>query len=340
MLFGWLGGFPVRFFILSLAVWPTFSSTILQENDARGREGLTERRSTLKTPWHSSGLLREPYSICATQPTLNTRMTAHTHDHRHTHKHTYTHCYPLPPPCPHSISVWTLPFQGPQAPPHREDCVGLSNPSQTGLFDGVGRGGGGGGGGSGEVGWRWWWEVGGGGEVLSRSCFAKDGEVSQHKFHWYHLHQRAIKLIYYKYSSHVFTARILGPATSFKVSTCRCSGSVSVGQIGGNQKRKKRRKKRPKWEKEAMGWGVRGKGITDGGELGKHGCHCGGESEVIKIMCESIEFSFHRLTFRNKSAGGRLQLIDNTLLYQLRLGSKSFWQKACIMVQCQTLFVK
>lgn len=33
----------------------------------------------------------------------------------------------------------------------------------------------------------------------------------------------------------MFTARILGPATSFKVSTCRCSGSVSVGQIGGNQ---------------------------------------------------------------------------------------------------------
>lgn len=32
---------------------------------------------------------------------------------------------------------------------------------------------------------------------------------------------------------------------------------------------KKRRKKRPKWEKEAMGWGGRGRGITDGGELRK-----------------------------------------------------------------------
>ncbi|CAB1427841.1 unnamed protein product [Pleuronectes platessa] len=35
--------------------------------------------------------------------------------------------------------------EGPQAPPHREDCVGLSNPSQTRLFAGLGWGGGGGG---------------------------------------------------------------------------------------------------------------------------------------------------------------------------------------------------
>lgn len=80
----------------------------------------------------------------------------------------------------------------------------------------------------------------GGSAVLSLSRFAKDREVFQHKFHWYHLHQRAIKLIYYKYSSHVFTAHILGPATSFKVSTCRCSGSVSVGQTGGNQEKRKK----------------------------------------------------------------------------------------------------
>lgn len=76
---------------------------------------------------------------------------------------------------------------------------------------------------------------------------------------------------------------------------------------------------------------------------GKHGCHCGGESEVIKIMCESIEFSFRRLTFgsqRNKSAGGRLQLIDNTLLYQLRRSDLKAFGRKWIMVQCQTLFMK
>lgn len=95
---------------------------------------------------------------------------------------------------------------------------------------------------------RRWGDGGGGGgwrgAVLSRSCFAKDGEVSRHKFHRYHLHQRAIKLIYYKYSSRVFIARILGPATSFKVSTCRCSGSVSVGQTGGNQGKRGEKKKK------------------------------------------------------------------------------------------------
>lgn len=44
----------------------------------------------------------------------------------------------------------------------------------------------------------------------------------QHKFSPYHLHWRPIKLIYYKYSSPVFTAHILVSATSFKVSICRC----------------------------------------------------------------------------------------------------------------------
>lgn len=70
-------------------------------------------------------------------------------------KYTYdcTHTHTLPS-CPHSISVPTLPFQTPQAPPYREDCVGLSNPSQTRLLAGLGRRGGakvdgdGGGGGS------------------------------------------------------------------------------------------------------------------------------------------------------------------------------------------------
>ena len=86
----------------------------------------------------------------------------------------------------------------------------------------------------------------------------------------------------------MFTARILGPATSFKVSTCRCSGSVSVGQIGGNQGKKRGVKKRH----GAICRGGREKGITDDGELGKHGSHYSGdltESDVIRIMCESIE---------------------------------------------------
>lgn len=98
--------------------------------------------------------------------------------------------------------------------------------------------------------------VGGWGVALSRSCFAKDGEVSQHKFHRYHLHQRAIKLIYYKYSSRVFTACILGPATSFKVSTCRCSGSVSVGQTGGNQEGEKKNNGRETQGRRERGGGI------------------------------------------------------------------------------------
>lgn len=170
-------------------------------------------------------------------------------------------------------------------PRHIERTVlGSLTPVRPGYS--MGRGGGGG-----EV--EWGGGVGVGGVVvLSRSCFTKDGEVSQHKFHWYHLHQRAIKLIYYKYSSHVFTARILGPATSFKVSTCRCSGSVSVGQTGGNQGKRGGKKQRL----EKGGWGGgEGQGgwesgITDeGGVLGKHGSHYSRESEVIRIMCESIE---------------------------------------------------
>lgn len=90
----------------------------------------------------------------------------------------------------------------------------------------------------------------------------------------------------------MFTARILGPATSFKVSTCRCSGSVSVGQIGGNQGKKRGGKKQRHREKGAICRGGREKGITDDGELGKHGSHYRGdltESEAIRIMCESIE---------------------------------------------------
>lgn len=47
----------------------------------------------------------------------------------------------------------------------------------------------------------------------------------------------------------MFTARILEPATSFKVSTCRCSGSVSVGQTGGNQGKKKKEVEKRKKEK-------------------------------------------------------------------------------------------
>lgn len=77
----------------------------------------------------------------------------------------------------------------------------------------------------------------------------------------------------------MFTVCILGPATSFKVSTCRCSGSVSVGRIGGNQGKKEE-------EKTTSGrhggegsdaQGREGEGITDGGELGKHGSHYGGD---------------------------------------------------------------
>ena len=194
-------------------------------------------------------------------------MTAHTQDHRHTQTHTHTHT--------HTVTHYRHPahtlFQSglyrsrDRRPHHIERTVlGSLTPVRPGYS--LGWGGvvvvaGGGSGSGGEVGWRWWWEVGGGGEALSHSCFAKDGEVSQHKFHWYHLHQRAIKLIYYKYSSHVFTARILGPATSFKVSTCRCSGSVSVGQIGGNQKTKKKGEKkgpsgrRRRWAGEEEGEG-------------------------------------------------------------------------------------
>lgn len=71
----------------------------------------------------------------------------------------------------------------------------------------------------------------------------------------------------------MFTARILGPATSFKVSTCRCSGSVSVGQIGGNQGKKEEKKKKTTTgrhrEKGAIDRGGKEKGITDGGKLGK-----------------------------------------------------------------------
>lgn len=79
----------------------------------------------------------------------------------------------------------------------------------------------------------------------------------------------------------MFTACILGPATSFKVSTCRCSGSVSVGQIGGNQGKKKKRRRKTATgrhgEKGAMHREGREKGISDGGELGKHGSHYGGD---------------------------------------------------------------
>lgn len=62
----------------------------------------------------------------------------------------------------------------------------LSNPSQTRLLAGVGQGGVGRcmrGGGVKFVVEVWGWGCGGGGSVvLSRSCFAKHGEVSQHKF--------------------------------------------------------------------------------------------------------------------------------------------------------------
>ena len=52
----------------------------------------------------------------------------------------------------------------------------------------------------------------------------------------------------------MFTARILGPATSFKVSTCRCSGSVFVGQTGGNQgKRGEKKQRQGDTEKEMKG---------------------------------------------------------------------------------------
>lgn len=122
--------------------------------------------------------------------------------------------------------------------------------------------------------------VGGWCVALSRSCFAKDGEVSQHKFHRYHLHQRAIKLIYYKYSSRVFTACILGPATSFKVSTCRCSGSVSVGQTGGNQEGEKKKQWQRNTREEREGrWDW----------AGRHGSRRNGdltESKVIKLEGE------------------------------------------------------
>lgn len=50
----------------------------------------------------------------------------------------------------------------------------------------------------------------------------EDAKVFGHKFYWYHLHQNTIKLIYYKYSSPVFTACILVPATSFELRACRC----------------------------------------------------------------------------------------------------------------------
>lgn len=68
----------------------------------------------------------------------------------------------------------------------------------------------------------------------------------------------------------MFTVHILGPATSFKVSTCRCSGSLSVGQIAGNQgkKEEKRGKKKHDWKTQGEGGERRGgkeKRITDGG---------------------------------------------------------------------------
>lgn len=169
----------------------------------------------------------------------------YTQPQTHTYTHTGTH-YRHPA---HTLFQSGLHRSRDRRPHHIERTVlGSITPVRPGHSTGLGWGRD-----SGEVGWRWCWREagwgsGGGvvcwvGAVLSRSCFAKDGEVSQHKFRWYHLHQRAIKLIYYKYSSHVFTARILGPATSFKVSTCRCSGSVSVGQIGGNQGKKGRKAK-------------------------------------------------------------------------------------------------
>lgn len=218
----------------------------------------------------------------------------YTQPQTHTYTHTGTH-YRHPA---HTLFQSGLYRSRDRRPHHIERTVlGSITPVRPGHSMGLGWGRDGG-----EVGWRWCWKEagwgsGGGvvwwvGAVLSRSCFAKDGEVSQHKFHWYHLHQRAIKLIYYKYSSHVFTARILGPATSFKVSTCRCSGSVSVGQIGGNQGKKGRKAKTGTGRHREKGQWTRGgkeKGITDGGKLGKHGSHNSGESEVIRIMCESIK---------------------------------------------------
>lgn len=67
--------------------------------------------------------------------------------------------------------------------------------------------------------------------------------------------------------------------------------------LRGADWRKSRKKRRNKQrlgdrEKGAMHRGGRENRITDGGELGKHGSHYGGdltESGVIRIMCESIE---------------------------------------------------
>lgn len=150
-----------------------------------------------------------------------TYKTVHTQPRTHTHTCTATHYHCTA----HTLFQSGLYYSRGRRPRHIEKTVlGFSTTVS-----------------SGELLWggavERWGEGGGvcGGVVLSHSCFTKDGKVSQHKFHWYHLHQRSIKLIYYKYCSRVFTVRILEPATSFKVSICRCSGSVSEGQTGGNQ---------------------------------------------------------------------------------------------------------
>lgn len=50
-----------------------------------------------------------------------------------------------------------------------------------------------------------------------------------------------------------------------------------------------RGKKERHGEKEAMDRGGREKGISDGGKLDRHDSHYSGESEVIRMMCASIE---------------------------------------------------
>ena len=174
--------------------------------------------------------------------------------------------------------------------------------------------------------------VGGGVQCYLAAASLRTDEVSRHKFHRYHLHQRAIKLIYYKYSSRVFTARILGPATSFKVSTCRCSGSVSVGQTEGKQGKKRREGERYDGSHRERGVRVRVRvrvgrkweGPGEGGKLGKHGsqtwwfnCVLGDEDNMGEVL-GYFPLSLFQVP-ENTSAGEiPASAADDTFFHQLR----------------------
>lgn len=76
----------------------------------------------------------------------------------------------------------------------------------------------------------------------------------------------------------MFTAHILEPATSFKVSTCRCSGSWG---------RLEEIKKKTKTERHTARGADRQEGEKErdeAGELGKHGSHYGSDLSVSVMI--------------------------------------------------------